>query len=209
MSGGIYPNYPFELNPKCVIFSIIIIGLFFYQPPNMNIYWKLVTTFVLFVISYVSMAWYDYKFECQKLALRKSTSSYGVTGIFKPPPHNESQIDKSKMSLNERELNWMLINFYHLFILAPLLIYIGINKDESNSTTNILLIVNFIFAIIYHGVRIYRKFNSVSLAHVIISIGGLYILREKKKPDWFYNSLIGAGIYAGLNHGMHLTQTFH
>ena len=63
MSGGIYPNYPFELNPKCVIFSIIIIGLFFYQPPNMNIYWKLVTTFVLFVISYVSMAWYDYKFD--------------------------------------------------------------------------------------------------------------------------------------------------
>ena len=26
MAGGLFPNYPFELNPKCVIFSIIIMA---------------------------------------------------------------------------------------------------------------------------------------------------------------------------------------
>jgi hypothetical protein len=63
MAGGIFPNYPFELNIKCVIFSAIIIGLFFYCPPDMNIFWKIFISFVLFVIAYVALAWYDYKFD--------------------------------------------------------------------------------------------------------------------------------------------------
>lgn len=209
MSGGIFPNYPFELNAKCVIFSIIIIGLFFYQPPDMNIYWKSFTAFVLFVISYVSMAWYDYKFDCQKLALKKSSSSLGITGKFKPPAHTPSQLDRTKMSTEEKDLDWTLINIYHLLILAPLLLYIGINKDGSNTITNILLIANFAFAILYHGMRIAREFNVISATHVAVSLGGIYLLFKDKKPEWFYNSLIGIGIYTGLKHGMYLTQTFH
>ena len=209
MAGGIFTNYPFELNAKCVIFSIVIIGLFFYQPPDMNIYWKSFTAFVLFVISYVSMAWYDYKFDCQKLALKKSTSSFGITGKFKPPSHSESQLDRTKMTKEEKDLDWTLINIYHLIILTPLLLYIGINKDSSNSMTNILLIANFAFAILYHGVRAARKFNIISWVHIAFSVGGIYMLIKEKKPDWFYNSLIGVGIYTGIKHGMYLTQTFH
>lgn len=209
MTGGIFTNYPFELNAKCVIFSIIIIGLFFYEPPVMNIYWKIFSAFILFVISYVGMAWYDYKFDCQKLALKKSASSLGITDKLKPPVHSESQLDKTKLSKEEKDLDWILINIYHLIILAPLLIYVGINKNESNQMTYILLIANFAFALLYHGVRIARRFNIISLSHIIVSIGGIYLLIKEKKPNWFYNSLIGIGIYAGLKHGIHLTQIFH
>jgi hypothetical protein len=209
MAGGIFPNYPFELNAKCVIFSIIIIGLFFYKPPEMNIYWKSFTSFVLFVLAYVSMSWYDYKFDCQKLALKKSASSLGITGLFKPPAHTPSQTDKSKMTPEEKDLDWALINVYHLLILAPLFLYVGINKNESNQVSIILLIVNFAFAILYHGVRVFTKFNFISWAHILVSVGGIYLSTQDKKPDWFFNTLIGLGIYAGLKHGMYLTQTFH
>ena len=209
MAGGIFPNYPFELNPKCIIFSIIIIGLFFYQPPNMNIYWKTVAAFILFVISYVLMAWYDYKFECQKLAFKKSTSSLGITGKFKPPVYLESQIDKTKMTKTEQELEYALINILHLFIIAPLFLYVGLNKDKSNSITTVLLYVIFSFAIIYHGVRASRESNIISWAHIIVSIVSMYLLNKKDKPKWFYNAFFGIGIYTGLKHGFYLTQTFH
>jgi hypothetical protein len=75
--------------------------------------------------------------------------------------------------------------------------------------TNILLIANFAFAILYHGVRAARNFNIISIAHIVVSIGGIYLLIKEKRPDWFYNTLIGIGIYTGLKHGMYLTQTFH
>lgn len=209
MAGGIFTNYPFELNAKCVIFSIIIIGLFFYQPPEMNIYWKSFTSFVLFVGAYVSMAWYDYKFDCQKLALKKSTNPIGITDKLKPPAHSPGQTDRTKLTSEEKDLDWALINIYHLLILTPLFLYAGINKDAANPITSILLIANFAFAILYHGVRVQRKFNLISWAHIIVSLGGIYLSIQDKKPDWFYSSLIGIGIYTGLKHGMHLMQTFH
>lgn len=209
MAGGIFPNYPFEVNAKCVIFSIIVIGLFFYSPPKMNNYWKSFTGFLLFVFAYVLMAWYDYKFECQKLALKKGTSPYGITGQLKPPAHTESQIDSSKMTQKEKSLEWTLINILHLLIISPLFLYVGINKNESHPTTNILLIASFSFAILYHGFRFARNFNIPSAAHIIISIIGIYYSLLSEKPLWFYNSLMSIGIYAGLSHGLYLTQLYH
>ncbi len=209
MAGGLFPNYPFELNPKCIIFSIIIIGLFFYEPPTMNIYWKSFTSLILFVLSYVSMAWYDYKFDCQKLALKKSSSTAGITGQFKPPAHTPSQTDKTKMTKEENDLEWLLINAYHLLILTPLFLYVSINKDSSNQTSIILLIVNFIFAIGYHGVRLARDFNMVSFGHVLISLIGIYFSLKSTRPDWFYNGLMGVSLYAGLKHGLHIMKSFH
>ncbi len=208
MAGGLFPNYPFELNPKCIIFSIIIIGLFFYEPPNMNIYWKSFVSLILFVLSYVSMAWYDYKFDCQKLALKKSAST-GITGQFKPPAHTPSQTDRSKLTKDENELEWLLINLYHLLILSPLFLYVSVNKDSSNQASVMLLLVNFIFAIIYHGVRLARNFNVVSFGHILVSLIGIYYSLKSSRPEWFYNGLMGASIYTGLKHGLHIMKSSH
>jgi hypothetical protein len=208
MAGGIFQNYPFELNAKCVIFSIVIIGLFFYKPPNMNIYYNLLLSFVLFVVSYVGMAWYDYSFECQKLALKKSSSNIGITDKFKPKPHSESQLNRSKMTKEERKLDWTLINIYHLFLVVPIFMYVGIQKDKTNQLGYILLIINFIFAILYHAVRVFNKFNFISWAHIILSIGGIYYSIKKDKPNWFYTSCIGIAIYTALKHGNYLLKLF-
>jgi hypothetical protein len=99
MAGGIFPGYPFVLNPKCVIFSSIIIWLFFYVPPRMTLYWKLFVSFLLFVISYVALAWYDYKFECQTLALKRGTSPYSITQTMKQQNHTESQVYQTKETI--------------------------------------------------------------------------------------------------------------
>jgi hypothetical protein len=209
MAGGIFPNYPFELNIKCVIFSGIIIGLFFYCPPEMNIYWKSFVSFLLFVIAYVALAWYDYKFDCQKMALKKGTSPYGITGQLKPPPHTESQIDSSKMKEDERAFEGTLIHLYHLLFVTPLCIYIGLNGDKALGLSIILMIANFSFAILYHLFRVLRKFNGVSAGHVAFSIVSIIYLILSKRPQWFYYMMIGLGGYAGFKHGYNLMIESH
>jgi len=209
MAGGVFPNYPFELNIKCVIFSAIIIGLFFYCPPEMNIFWKIFISFVLFVIAYVALAWYDYKFECQKMALKKGTNPAGITGQFKPPPHTESQVDSSKMKDDEKAFEYTLLNLYHLLVVTPVCIYVGINGDKSQAWGVVMLIANFGFAILYHLFRLLRKFNPISAGHIAFSILGILYLIMSKRPIWFYYFVLSLGGYAGLKHGYSLMIQSH
>lgn len=209
MAGGIFPNYPFVLNPKCVVFSGIIIFLFFYSPPDMNVYWKLFIAFILFVISYVAMAWYDYKFECQKLALKRGTSKYGITQQFKPPTHTPSQTDSSKDTKSEIRLNQMILHIYHIVFITPLLLYIGLEKDKASNNAFMFLIVNLVFAILYHAPRFIRHYNYVSLMHIIGGIVGIYYLAKKNRPNLFYTlSLLFSG-YVGIKHGFQLMELSH
>lgn len=209
MAGGIFPNYPFQINIKCVIFAMIIIGLFFYIPPKLNNYWKLFISLILFIVSYVLMAWYDYKFECQKLALKRSTSNNSITQPFKPPIHTESQRDSSKATEEENHLEEWLIHFYHILIITPLLLYIGLNKNKTKVNMFMFLIVNICFAIAYHIQRLWREYNPISLGHVVVGIISIYFSWIYKKPLWFfYFALFMAG-YVGLKHTYELIKLSH
>jgi hypothetical protein len=214
MAGGLFKNYPFELNIKCVIFSTIIIALFFYQPPEMSLIWKCFIAVLLFVIAYVAMAWYDYKFECTKLALKRGSKG-GITTMLKPQPHVESQTDPSKVTTDEKQLTMSLINIYHIFIVTPLLLYVGINgliggkTEMSMQTSVVILIANFAFAILYHIVRVLRKFNGVSLGHVLGGIISIVFLLMKQRPIPFYYFLIFVAFYALFTHGYKLMISSH
>lgn len=209
MAGGIYPNYPFQINIKCVIFAMIIIMLFFYIPPKMNTYWKLFVSLVLFVISYVSMAWYDYKFECQKLALKRGTSDYSITQHLKPPIHTESQKDASKASNDENRLEEYLIHYYHIFIVTPLLLYIGANKNKTENSFYVVLIANICFAIVYHVQRLWRQYNPVSMGHVVIGIIAIYFSWISKKPMWYFYTVLAFSAYVGIVHSLDLIKMSH
>jgi hypothetical protein len=158
-----------KLKPKSIIFSIIIIGMFFYRPPDMNIYWKILVSMFLFIMSYFMINWYD------------------------------ANIDKQN-----KDFQWKLINLYHLFILAPLLIYYGIYKNNNSSNVSLLLILSFAFGLLYHFDRAYSDYNLISIAHVIGGILGIQIILLENKPEWIYNAFIVIGIYAGLKHGLYL-----
>jgi hypothetical protein len=60
MAGGIFEGRPFALNIKCVIFTLVVAGGYWYSPPKN----KYILLFLLW-LPYVSMAWYDYAYNCK------------------------------------------------------------------------------------------------------------------------------------------------
>ena len=60
MSGGIFPNYPFHFNIKCIIFTLLI-ALGYWYLPQKN---PFILIFLLW-FPYIALAWYDYSYKCQ------------------------------------------------------------------------------------------------------------------------------------------------
>lgn len=60
MSGGIFPNYPFHLNLKCIIFTLILALGYWYLPKKNYI----ILIFLLW-FPYIALAWYDYIYRCK------------------------------------------------------------------------------------------------------------------------------------------------
>ena len=82
MAGGLFGR-AFVFNEKCIVFSILCMMLFLYKPVFKNNYMLYFTLFVIFVVAYVAMAWYDYYFNCDLVSLRRG--KYSITGILTPP----------------------------------------------------------------------------------------------------------------------------
>jgi len=60
MSGGIFPDRPFQFNIKCIIFTIIIACGYWFLPPKNWI----ILIFLLW-LPYIALAWYDYSYDCR------------------------------------------------------------------------------------------------------------------------------------------------
>ena len=149
MAGGFFGK-PFALNEKCIVFSIIIMTLFLYKPNiNNNIHLSIIL-FIIFVISYVSMAWYDYYFGCSILPLKSGQSS--ITGKIKPTNKMKKQITHYEDTIDVKHKN-LLIYMSHILFIVPLLIYIGLKKNKVNPITYPLLIVLALFTLMYHGIK--------------------------------------------------------
>ena len=72
MAGGLFGR-PFVLNEKCIVFSLICMTLFLFKPTFRNQYLLYFTLFIIFVVAYVAMAWYDYYFNCDIVPLKRGT----------------------------------------------------------------------------------------------------------------------------------------
>ncbi len=151
MSGGIFPGYPFTLNIKCIIFALVIMGIYTFNPPKVSLYTNLVIYFIIFVISYVAMAWYDYYYGCSQLPLQRST--VGLTHYLKPPMHQEEKQKEHLMTQKEVEKNNFTIYALHVLIIVPFLTYIAIKKDKVHESVYPLLYALIAFTLVYHGIR--------------------------------------------------------
>jgi hypothetical protein len=150
MSGGIFEGYPFTLNIKCIIFSLIIMALYSFCPPHIES--KLAIGFIyflIFVISYVSLAWYDYYYGCSQLPLMRGKHSF--TGLFKPPPHQPKKQLEHLISETEYEKNKTLIYLLHLLVIVPLLVYIGVKGSKTHPRAFEILLVLAAMTVLYHG----------------------------------------------------------
>ncbi len=149
MAGGLFGR-PFVFNEKCIIFSLICMALFLYKPHFQNQYLLYLTLFIIFVVAYVAMAWYDYYFNCDIVPLKRG-SGYGLTQLFKPDAHVPEKQEKDKDTPLDTKRRYFLISIMHLALIAPLLGYIAIYRKQINPITYPILGVLALFTAGYHG----------------------------------------------------------
>ena len=84
MAGGIFPGASFTPNIKCVIFTALLAGGYWFLP-HKNL-WVL---FFLLWFPYIAMAWYDYAYECR--SLKPTIVPFGryIWLPFKPQPYKD------------------------------------------------------------------------------------------------------------------------
>ena len=148
MAGGLFGR-PFVLNEKCIVFSLICMALFLIKPTFKNQYLLYFSLFVIFVVAYVAMAWYDYYFNCDIVPLKRGTRSF--TGLFKPPAHAPEKQEKDKDTKLDNTRRHMLIYAMHILMIAPLLGYIAIYKNKINPITYPIIGVLALFTAGYHA----------------------------------------------------------
>ena len=91
MAGGLYPGRPFALNIKCIVFTAVVAGGYWYLPPRR--WWALA---LLLWLPYVAMAWYDHYYDCaDKMAPTVVPFGRWLFLPFKPQPY---QREYSKMA---------------------------------------------------------------------------------------------------------------
>jgi hypothetical protein len=152
MSGGLFPGYPFTLNIKCIIFSIIIMVIYTFRPPVLSLVPSLLIYFIIFVVSYVAMAWYDYYYACTQLPLQKSST--GLTDYLKPKVYEHKKQVEHMFTEKEINKNNKTIYALHLLVIVPILLYIGIKSKKAPKEAFYLLIVLAAFTTVYHGFRL-------------------------------------------------------
>jgi len=162
MAGGLF-GQPLTLNIKCIIFALICMFLFLINPSKIinNNYILYFILFIIFVVAYVSMAWYDYYYNCTILPLRRGR--YSFTGLFKPPTHDpDKQIEYKETPIDIKRKK-LIIYWSHILFIAPLIGYMAYYKNKTNKIVYILLIPLVLMTLIYHGLGI------ITITHDMIS----------------------------------------
>lgn len=155
---GPYTKNPFHPNIKCIIFSGVLMASYWFLPREKNIY----LLPVIFVISYVAMAWYDHIYNCNRKLYTGSFSDFGtiLDSIFKPQKIKKSDVppEKLKRLLPEKEQRRVYLRnvyLFHLLVVVPLIGYIGYNGRASDKRTYGALLGLSVIAGFYHSYRLY------------------------------------------------------
>lgn len=154
---GPYTKDPFHTNIKCVIFSGVLMALYWFLPRENNVY----LLPVIFIFSYVAMAWYDQVYNCNRKLYTGSFSDFGtiLDSIFKPQKIKKSDVppEKLKELLPEKEQRRVYLRnvyLFHLLVVVPLIGYIGYYGRASDKRTFGALLGLSILAGMYHSYRL-------------------------------------------------------
>ena len=121
-------------------------SLFLYKPEFSNNYSRYITLFLIFVVAYVAMAWYDYFFNCDILPLQKGKVS--VTGLFKPKAPEVTDTD-----LNKKRYR-VLIYLTHIILITPILFYFAYYGTQVNPAIYPIMGALGVFTLGYHGIKL-------------------------------------------------------
>jgi hypothetical protein len=124
MGGGLFGT-SFYLNLKCLVFSLVIVAIY-YLPHPFGIAHNLVMSFLLACSAYIALAWYDVIYSCQDRL--KPTFLGWLTKGFKPPEYGEAY---DKLPLKEKKI----IRVFDIAVLSVLVltfiypfVFTGVNK---------------------------------------------------------------------------------
>jgi hypothetical protein len=85
MGGGLFGT-PLHLNPKCLVFSLVILIVYWLPHPSTRTH-NFVMGFLLATSSYISLAWYDVLYDCND---RFKPTLFGwLSKPFKPPEYSK------------------------------------------------------------------------------------------------------------------------
>lgn len=104
MAGGLFPGYPFKFNLKCVVFTALLAGGYWYLPRR-----NLVVLVLLLWLPYIALAWYDYMYKCQQ-ALGPTLVPFGqyVWLPFKPPSYKAEYDSNTKLQEAYRGMDHLI-----------------------------------------------------------------------------------------------------
>ena len=156
MAGGIFGDRPFTLNPKCVLFSIVCMGLFLMKPSFPGPFSAVVSLIVLFWVAYIAMAWYDYYFNCDIVPLRKGTMS--LQGKLKPPTHVPEK-QNVPVGLSQGKVDshrdHIIIYLLHILVIVPLIAFIAFLGRKTPKAAFWLLGATAAMTVVYHSIALY------------------------------------------------------
>jgi hypothetical protein len=85
MGGGLFGT-PLYLNPKCLVFSAAVLGVYWLPHPKAFLH-RCVAAFLLATAAYIALAWYDYIYDCTD---RLGPTLLGwMSGMFKPAEYRK------------------------------------------------------------------------------------------------------------------------
>lgn len=156
MAGGIFADQPFHANMKCIIIGVILMILYWTLP-----YRNPFMLQVIFVVGYISIAWYDYLYNCTN-KMYSGTFPIGTATLdawAKPQlrfgESADNDIDKPILVKDQELAYKKKIYALHALFIAPLLGYVGWHGNKSNK--NIWSVIGSIgfLVVLYHGLRIF------------------------------------------------------
>ncbi len=110
MAGGLYPGRPFAFNIKCIVFTLVIAGGYWWLPPRN---WLVLG--MLLWLPYVAMAWYDHWYDCRdKMSPTIVPFGRKLFLPFKPDPYKHefrmmAQAQIRQMDRLDHVVGWTLV----------------------------------------------------------------------------------------------------
>lgn len=126
MAGGIFPGQPLSFNMKCIVFSLLIAGGYWYLPHK-----SVPVLVALLYFPYLAMAWYDYIYSCD-YRLQPTIFPFGrfVYLPVKPPDYKE-RYDNLSQDSKDKIARWD--RFFAFILLGVLLVFISSSYSGSKA----------------------------------------------------------------------------
>ena len=154
MTSGLFVERPFHPNPKCVVFAVALMLLYWFLPRDNNVFMLP----IIFVIAYVAMAWYDYLYDCSSI-MRSGTwlGPNTFDAIFKPQRRDdESELKYDTKFVEDQEQAYLSrVYLFHVLAVVPVLIYAGYKGNNADPRIYPVLMTYGIVALFYHGTRLF------------------------------------------------------